>query len=97
TEGQGLPLVLRGGASLDIVLYAPTYNLAGVPTYRPADPVNLVNVNGFRTFRQIASGGSFEGYTTIGLGVPARLPFRAFTLSGPGAHSRVVSDVAHQW
>ena len=27
--------------------------------------------------------GSFEGQTTVGLGVRARLPFRAFTLAGP--------------
>jgi hypothetical protein len=85
TEGQGLPLALRGGASLDIVLYAP------------ANPSNVVNVSGFRTFRQVADGGSFEGYTTIGLGVRARLPFRVFTLPGPGHQSRIVVDVAHQW
>jgi hypothetical protein len=97
TEGRGLPVSLRGGASLDIALYAPTYDLNGVPTYNPADPANIVNVSGFRTFRQVADGGSFEGYTTIGLGVRARLPFRVFVLSGPGYHSRVVVDVAHQW
>src|SRR5262249_2306037 len=57
----------------------------------------LVNVTGWRTFRQVADGGSFEGYTTIGLGVRARLPFRVFTLPGPGAHSRLVIDVAHHW
>ncbi|HEY8820344.1 MAG TPA: hypothetical protein VIM49_00085 [Dermatophilaceae bacterium] len=54
-------------------------------------------MNGFSTFRQIASGGSFEGYTTIGLGVRARLPMRAFVLAGPGTGSRVVIDVAHHW
>jgi hypothetical protein len=97
TQGQGLALPLRGGASLDIVLYAPTYDRNGVPTYHPANPANLVNVSGFRTFRQVAVGGSFEGYTTIGLGVRARLPFRVFALPGPGHQSRIVVDVAHQW
>jgi hypothetical protein len=97
TEGEGRPVALRGGASLDIVLYAPTYDSNGVPTYHPADPANLVNVKGYRTFRQVAYGGSFEGYTTIGLGVRARLPFRVFAVSGPGQHSRIVLDVAHQW
>jgi hypothetical protein len=97
SQGRGLPVALRGGASLDIVLAAPTYDLNGVPTYHPADPANLVNVNGFRSFRQVASGGSFEGDTTIGLGVRARLPFRVFALSGPGTHSRIVIDVAQRW
>ena len=39
--------------------------------------------------------GSFEGQTTIGLGVRARLPFRVFVLAGPGSGSRLVVDVAH--
>ena len=56
-----------------------------------------MNVSGFDTFRQVASGGSFEGYTTVGLGVRARLPFRTFVLPGPGAGSRLVIDVAHRW
>ena len=90
TQGQGQPLSLRGGASLNILLQAPAYNMSGTPTYNPADPANAVNVNGFRTFRQVAYGGSFEGYTTVGLGVRARLPFRVFPLSDPGHHSRVV-------
>ena len=55
----------------------------GAPTYVPADRNELVNVTGWRTFRQVAYGGSFEGYTTIGVGLRARLPFRVFTLSGP--------------
>jgi hypothetical protein len=34
---------------------------------------------------------------TLGLGVRGRLPFRVFTLDGPGAGSRIVIDVAHRW
>jgi hypothetical protein len=54
-------------------------------------------VSGYRTFRQVAYAGSFEGQTTIGVGVRARLPFRVFTLAGPGSNSRLVIDVAHHW
>lgn len=93
--GNAIPL--RGAAFLEIVLQAPDYDANGNPTYTPANPSELVNVNGWRTFRQVASGGSFEGYTTIGLGVRARLPFRVFTLAGPGNNSRLVIDVAHKW
>ena len=70
---------------------------AGQPTYRPVNVKELTNVTGYRTFRQIAWAGSFEGRTTVGLGVRARLPFRVFTLAGPGDGSRLVIDVAHTW
>jgi hypothetical protein len=52
---------------------------------------------GFRTFRDVVYGGTYEGYSSIGLGVRARLPFRVFKLDGPGTGSRLVIDVAHQW
>jgi len=97
-QGAGNVVPLRGGAFLEIVLMNPAYDVyTGQPTYMPANPQELVNVYGWRTFRQVASGGTFEGYTTIGLGVRARLPFRVFTLAGPGGNSRVVIDVAHRW
>lgn len=94
-QGSGAVVPLRGGAFLQIDLQSVTYDInTGTPTYQPANPKELVNVSGWKTFRQVASGGSFEGYTTIGLGVRARLPFRVFTLTDPG---RIVIDVAHQW
>lgn len=97
-QGQGAVIPLRGGAKLDVVIKAPTYNVStGASTYNPASSRELVDVTGFSTFRQIASGGSFEGYTTVALGVRARLPMRAFILDGPGVRSRLVVDVAHQW
>lgn len=94
-QGSGAVLPLRGGAFLQIDLQAPTYDVnTGAPTYRPANRNELVNVSGWRTFRQVADGGSFEAVTTFGLGVRARLPFRVFKLADPG---RVVIDVAHRW
>jgi len=91
-------LTLRGGAFLNIVLLTTTYDInTGTSTYTPANINELVNISGWRTLRQVAGGGSFEGYTTIGLGVRARLPFRVFPLAGPGGHSRLVIDVAHHW
>jgi hypothetical protein len=100
TEGRGLPVPLRGAADLQIVVRAPSDDLAGHATYNPRDPDEAVGVRGFRTFRQVAFAGSFEGYTTFGLGVRARLPFRVFVLAGsPGdPHgARLVVDVAHRW
>jgi hypothetical protein len=96
-DGSGAPVPLAGGAFLQVVVRAPSFDANGNPTYHPANGRQLVNVRGFRTFRQVADAGSFEGQTTFGLGVRARLPFRVFLLAGPGAGSRVVIDVAHRW
>ena len=96
-DGSGLPVPLRGAADLQIVVKAPGYDTNGYPTYSPADPDELVNVSGYSTFRQVAFAGSFEGQTTIGLGVRARLPMRVKRIAGPGTAQRVVIDVAHHW
>jgi hypothetical protein len=96
-DGSGFAVPLRGGAKLQIVVRAPSYDTSGQSTYNPANRRELSNVSGYSTFRQVAFAGSFEGQTTIGLGVRARLPFRVFTLAGPGTSSRLVVDVAHHW
>lgn len=90
-EGSGTVIPTRGGAALQI-----TVNAHG-ERYAPAHPRNLSDVTGYRTFRQVVLAGSFEGYTSFGLGVRARLPFRVLVLDGPGTGSRVVVDVAHRW
>jgi hypothetical protein len=91
-DPTGAPVPLRGGAKLAISVQAPSYTASGAPTWAYSNPAELVNVAGFQTFRQVAWAGSFEGSTSVGLGVRARLPFRVFTLPG-----RVVIDVAHFW
>lgn len=95
-EGSGAVVPLRGGARLEVVALVPAYR-DGRATYTPANPRELRDVTGYRTFRQLAWAGSFEGQTTVGLGVRARLPFRVFLLDGPGTGSRLVVDVAHRW
>jgi hypothetical protein len=80
-QGRGAVVPLKGGAFLEIVEQAQATKRIAMP-----------NVQGYTTFRQVGWGGSFEGYTTVGLGVRARLPFRAFTT---GNH--LVLDVAHRW
>jgi hypothetical protein len=80
-QGSGAVIPLRGGAFLQV-------DDQSMVTRRPAMP----SVAGYPTFRQVAFGGSFEGYTTIGVGVRARLPFRVFRVE-----NRLVLDVAHRW
>lgn len=96
-DGSGLAIPLRGSAFLQVTVNAPAYDSNGNVTYSPAAKAELSDVSGYQTFRQVAYAGSFEGYTSFGLGVRARLPFRVFTLDGPGSGSRLVVDVAHFW
>lgn len=93
-DASGTLVPLAGGARLKVTVVAPAYGPTGV-TYRPRDPAHVAGVAGFRVFRQVAWAGSFEGSTTLGVGVRARLPFEVSLLPGPGGHSRVVVDVAH--
>ena len=90
--GTGTAIPLAGDGDLSITLWAHGESL----TF--PDPSHVADVAGFRTFRQVASGGSFEGVTVLGLGVRARLPFRVFVLDGPtSSQKRLVVDVAHLW
>jgi len=98
SEGQGKALSIAGGAKLGVNLQAPAYDVqTGAATYPHNAGAHVANLNGYRTLRDVVYGGSFEGHTTFGVGTRARLPFRVFTLAGPGTHSRIVVDVAHQW
>jgi hypothetical protein len=96
-DASGVAVPLRGAADLQVIPLVWNRNAADQPTYVPANRTELVNVTGYSTFRQVAYAGTHEGQTTFGLGVRARLPFRAFILDGPGTGSRLVVDVAHFW
>jgi hypothetical protein len=91
-DDSGAVVRLRGGATLEVALAGHRFH--------PEDRAG-VDVAGFRTFRQVASGSSDGRTTTFGLGVRARLPFRVYVLdrrpSNPPGFSRVVVDVAHRW
>ncbi|MBW0253905.1 hypothetical protein [Cellulomonas sp. PS-H5] len=93
-DGSGAVVPVRGGARLEVVARV---NVVPTDAFFVGVGTDLVSTAGYRTFRQVAWAGSFEGVSTVGLGVRARLPFRAFVLPGPGAGSRLVVDVGHQW
>jgi hypothetical protein len=100
-EGIGLPrpVDLRGGALLEIVVQTPygEDSPSFFSGYNPPNRRELVNVSGWRTFRQVSLVEVWESQVTLGLGVRARLPFRVFTLDGPCQGSRIIIDVAHRW
>ena len=94
SEGQGQLITLTGGAKLQIVVRAPSYDASSNPTYSGKVNQSLpgVNLTGCQTFKSAKFAGSFEGQSSIGLGVRAKLPFRVLKLD-----NRIVVDVAHQW
>ncbi|MCU1370678.1 MAG: hypothetical protein JWO77_1872 [Ilumatobacteraceae bacterium] len=92
----GAPIPLRGEADLEVVAQAPAYGRDGTSIFRPKNRWEVADLAGYRTFRQLAYAGSFEGQTTFGLGVRTRLPFRTFAVSGPSG-TKLVVDVAHRW
>jgi hypothetical protein len=96
-DGSGAKVATRGSAVLRIAVEAPAYDTNGRPTYPLKNQREVANVSGYDTFRQVAWGGSFEGRTTLALGVRARLPFQTQVVPGPGNSSRLVVDVAHSW
>jgi hypothetical protein len=101
-EGSGAPLLVGGGAVIQITVNAPAYDSNGnstVPWTATAVVIrpDQFQAGGFRTFKDLVWGGTFEGYSSFGLGVRARLPFQVFQLDGPGNGTRLVIDVAHQW
>jgi hypothetical protein len=100
SDGKGDAVPVRGAADLQVIVRAPAYDQHGNATFTPANRSEVVNVAGYTTFRQVAWAGTFEGQTTLALGVRARLPFRVFTLAGtPNSDDtpRMVIDVAHRW
>lgn len=95
---RGDVVELRGKATLEVVLLGTrAHDSDGEPTYQPDRRAEMVDVEGFRTFRQVYWGGTFEGTTTMGIGVRGRLPFRVHVVPGPGDRTRLVVDVAHTW
>jgi hypothetical protein len=91
TQPDGNIAGVRGGARLEIIAGA------SASRFEPENPREVVPVDGWRTFRQVVDPGSFEGQSELGIGVQARLPFRAFVLAGPADGSSLVVDVAHRW
>ncbi|GAA5120603.1 AMIN-like domain-containing (lipo)protein [Pseudonocardia adelaidensis] len=98
-DGSGTVLDVPGAARLLVSVGHPAYDDAGNPTIVPAPTAGgqIADVSGYRTLRSVVYGGSFEGATTFGVGVRARLPFRVLTIDIPGAGARLVVDVAHGW
>ena len=82
-EGSGDVVAVPGAAELQVSLLNPISSTFD----------KTVAVDGHPTLRSVGYTGDFEGLA-MGVGVQARLPFRAFTPTGP---DRIVVDIAHRW
>ncbi|CAL8977853.1 hypothetical protein CELL_02678 [Cellulomonas sp. T2.31MG-18] len=83
-------------AHLQITVDAAMIDPAGNFTFGSDNNFVLTGFSKYRTFRAVRGGGLMKN-SGISLDVRARLPFRVFTLDGPGSGSRLVVDVAHRW
>ncbi len=100
--GSGTPLPVAGEAVLTVTITAAGRDARLNPTvpWHAGSAIvaqDDLGAEGFQTLRSLVFGGSFEGRLAAGLGLRGRLPFRVFQLTGPGANSRIVVDVAHHW
>ena len=87
-QGSGQRVPTKGRAKLLVTVLAPaaaSFN---------ASRRHLVGVAGFAEFRQVAGLGSFEGVTSIGLGLRVKAAFRVFEVKTAGHRSKLVIDVA---
>jgi hypothetical protein len=93
----------EGGDNTDLVPYTAGGAHLRVLLLSDAGPISAragqhhANVLPYRTLRDVVNGNWFEDHAVMAVGVRARLPFRVLKIDGPGTHSRLVIDVAHQW
>ena len=100
-DGSGRPVPVAGAAALQVVINAPalgqdSHGYVGKVLAQPrADFYTPAQLAGWSSLREVRYAGSFEGQTTIAVGVRARVPFRVFTvLDSSGDYRSVVLDLA---
>lgn len=101
-DPSGIAVPVAGTRALQVVIRAPFLG-AGSSGHQPGRPVpragaRLVSTASLGTLavvRDVRFAGTFEGVTTVGVGVAGgEHPFRLFLVRSPG-YQHVVVDVAH--
>lgn len=100
-DGSGEPVPVRGRSALAVIVRAPVHgadNQGHQPSVQPPalgeDYVAPGEVAGWAALREVAYAGSFEGQTTIAVGVREKRPYRVW-MTGDQGYRRVVVDIAH--
>jgi hypothetical protein len=101
-DPSGRPVPVAGGAVLQVTVRAPIFGTddQGHQPWRRAPAVGeaLVapsQISGWTSLRAVSFAGSFEGQSTIAVGVRQQLPFRVLVTSGSLGYQHVVVDIAH--
>ena len=99
-DASGEPVPTAGDAALQVVVRAPIFGTVsghqpGRPTPRVGDDFySAAQLRSWDSLKQVTFAGSFEGQTTIAVGVPAQRPFRVGSLERDG-YTHVYVDIAH--
>jgi hypothetical protein len=100
-DGSGRGVPVAGGAALEVIINAPalgqdSHGYVGTVLAKPGtDFYTPVQLGGWSSLREVRYAGSFQGQTTIAVGVRLQVPFHVFTvLDSSGDYRSVVLDVA---
>jgi len=88
-DGSGELVPTSGKAKLLVIVEAPAASAFNASNRR------IANVAGFAVFRQVTGLGSFEGITSMGIGLAAKTPFRLLEFRNSARKFELVIDVAH--
>jgi hypothetical protein len=103
-DGSGEPIPVPGTAALQVVVHAPAQGFdnaghqPGVFLAKTGDYFYTESqLAGWSSLRAVRFAGSFEGQSTIAIGVSTTLPFQVSTQLDPTSQiRRVVVDIAHE-
>jgi hypothetical protein len=99
TDGSGAPVEVEGGAALQVIVRAPTRELGGEGQQKPAETGDYVytadQLADWASLRAVRFAGSFEGQSTLAVGVREKLPFHVST-TVDGKTRKLVIDIAHE-
>jgi hypothetical protein len=95
-DGSGEPVPVPGRGKLEVIVRAPVL-LDEEDNEFPSiggDLVPAASLRGWDSLRAVRFAGSFEGQSTIAVGVDAERPFRVWIMK-TGTARHVVVDIAH--
>ncbi|MGH3481407.1 MAG: AMIN-like domain-containing (lipo)protein [Nocardioidaceae bacterium] len=104
-DGSGIPVPVAGDAVLQVVVHAPAQGSPGDESGHQPGVVFAPNgarlhgpgvLENWGCLREVRSAGSFEGQTTLAIGVRDKLPFRVDTWTDSNQTTHVTVDIACQ-